>query len=136
MTYLQYFAILHTNASQAAISVSSHNHCSILTGAFIKHSIIIICAQSKSTDVRTCNALISIWVRDHKVTIKSKHNNAFPTNTCEGAIRAYSSGRCSIFTGTLIKCSIVIITAGSKSTNVSVLCALINIWFIMRKGTP
>ena len=128
-----------TNTCEGVIGTGSCCRCSTLTGTFIEHSIVIITACSKPTYVRILHAFIDICEEGTHITIVHVHSSALeiisaPTNTCESAIRTGSYGYCSILTGAFIKCSIIIITAGSKSTDVRILYALIDIWLLKFDG--
>ena len=105
-----YYTGLHTNACETAICIISCDHCSILTGTFIKCSINIITTGPQSTDVKILCAFIDVWLKK-QVTydrITRHHtlychcpayiNNLTPTNACETAICISSCDYCSILT--------------------------------------
>ena len=120
--------VLPTNTYEGAIRTVSCGHCSILTGTFIEHSIVIITAVSKSTDVRSLCALIDIWLLNGMSVATSSNNSISYTNACESAICISPCNHCSILTSTFIKCSTIFNTAVAKPTDGRILCTFIDIW--------
>ena len=64
---------LHTNTCKGAIRTSSCDHCSILTGTFVKHYIIFT-AGSKSTDARILCAFIDRWFKRRTKIFQFTHS--------------------------------------------------------------
>ena len=120
--------VLPTNTCEGAIRTVSCGHCSFLTGTFIEHSIIIITAVSKSTDVRSLCALIDIWLLNGMSVATNSNNSISYTNACESAICISPCNHCSILTSTFIKCSTIFNTAVAKPTDGRILCTFIDIW--------
>ena len=56
-------SLRYTNACERAICISPCNHCSILTGTFIKCSTVFNTAGAKPTDVRILCTFIDIWLK-------------------------------------------------------------------------
>ena len=90
------------------------------------HSLISEKWYTNNSRVHSTRGSFSPPYKKDRVRISIIHNTV--TDACEGAICVSPCHHCSILTVTLIKCSTINNTAGSKSTDARILCAFIDIW--------